>query len=116
MLFSQLLTRAFSNYFCSLEVKIMGITGLLPFLKDASTPINIKQFAGQTVAVDTYCWIYRGAFSCAEELALGQKADGHVKYVLKYVTRFLEWGIKPIMVFDGACLPSKKGTEMKRRE
>ncbi len=54
----------------------MGITGLLPFLKDASTNVNIKQFQGQTVAVDTYCWIYRGAFSCAEELAMGIKADG----------------------------------------
>lgn len=55
----------------------MGISGLLPFLKEASTSVNIKQFEGSTVAVDTYCWIYRGAFSCAEQLALGQKADGY---------------------------------------
>lgn len=55
----------------------MGISGLLPFLKDASTSVNIKQFEGSTVAVDTYCWIYRGAFSCAEQLALGQPADGY---------------------------------------
>ena len=55
----------------------MGISGLLPFLKDASTPVNIKQFEGATVAVDTYCWIYKGAFSCAEELALNNpSADG----------------------------------------
>lgn len=55
----------------------MGISGLLPFLKDATTAVNIKQFEGSTVAVDTYCWIYRGAFSCAEELALGTAgADG----------------------------------------
>lgn len=39
-----------------------------------------------------------------------------MKYVLKYVNRLLEWGIKPIMIFDGSCLPSKKGTEQKRRE
>ncbi len=55
----------------------MGISGLLPFLKDATTTVNIKQFEGSTVAVDTYCWIYRGAFSCAEGLALGTAgADG----------------------------------------
>ncbi|RNA40270.1 exonuclease 1-like [Brachionus plicatilis] len=94
----------------------MGISGLLPFLKEASTNANIKQFEGATVAVDTYCWIYRGAFSCAEQLALGQPADGHVKYVLKYVHKLQEWGIKPIMIFDGSCLPSKKGTELKRKE
>ncbi|CAF0844666.1 unnamed protein product [Brachionus calyciflorus] len=94
----------------------MGISGLLPFLKEASTTVNIKQFEGHTVAVDTYCWIYRGAFSCAEQLALGLPADGHVKYVLRYVHKLLEWNIKPIMIFDGSVLPSKKGTELKRKE
>lgn len=54
----------------------MGIQGLLPFLKEASTSVHVKQFEGQTVAVDTYCWIYRGAFGCAEELALGKPTDG----------------------------------------
>ena len=58
--------------------KKMGISGLLPFLKEASTSVNIKEFQGSTVAVDTYCWIYRGAFGCAEQLALGQPADGSV--------------------------------------
>ena len=57
----------------------MGISGLLPFLKDACSNVNIKDFQGCTVAVDTYCWIYRGAFSCAEELALGQPANGLTK-------------------------------------
>ena len=40
----------------------------------------------------------------------------HIKYVTRYVNKLLEWGIKPIMIFDGSCLPSKKGTEQKRRE
>jgi exonuclease 1 len=95
----------------------MGIKNLLPFLKDATTNVDIsKNHEGLTVAVDTYCWIYRGAFSCAEQLALGQYADGHIKYVLRYVNKLLEWGIKPIMIFDGCNLPSKKGTEQKRSE
>lgn len=94
----------------------MGITGLLPFLKDAIEVVNLKQLEGCVVAVDTYCWIYKGAFGCAEQLALGQTADGHVKFVLKYVNKLLENNIKPIMVFDGCCLPSKKQTEAKRRE
>ena len=54
----------------------MGISGLLPFLKEASTSANIKQYEGATVAVDTYCWIYKGAFSCAEDLALGRPTTG----------------------------------------
>lgn len=54
----------------------MGISGLLPFLKQASTSCSIRDYEGSTVAVDTYCWIYRGAFSCAEDLALGRETDG----------------------------------------
>jgi hypothetical protein len=40
----------------------------------------------------------------------------HVQYVLRYVHKLLEWGIKPIMIFDGSCLLSKKNTEVKRKE
>ena len=60
----------------------MGISGLLPFLKDALVNVNIRQFEGQTVAVDTYCWIYRGAFGCAEDLALGRPTDGYLKSLI----------------------------------
>ncbi|XP_035671409.1 exonuclease 1-like [Branchiostoma floridae] len=94
----------------------MGIQGLLPFLKDASTQVNVKMLAGYTVAVDAYCWIYRGAFACAMDLARGDKSDMYVKFVLKYVNMLLSHGIKPVIVFDGCNLPSKQGVEDSRRE
>lgn len=53
----------------------MGINGLLPFLKKIHSPVNISQFAGCTVAIDAYCWLHKGAFSCAEKLALGEPTD-----------------------------------------
>ena len=53
----------------------MGIQGLLPFLKKLHTPVNIAQFHGQTVAIDAYCWLHKGAFSCAEKLALGEHTE-----------------------------------------
>ena len=56
-------------------LKIMGITGLLPFLKSIHEHVNIAQFAGSTVAVDAYCWLHKGAFSCAEKLALGEPTE-----------------------------------------
>ena len=34
------------------------------------------KYNNKLIAVDTYCWIYRGAFGCAEALALGKPADG----------------------------------------
>ena len=64
----------------------MGISGLLPFLKDATTNANIRDFKGCTVAIDTYCWIYRGAFSCAEDLAMNVAGtDGYFKlFIFKF--------------------------------
>ena len=55
----------------------MGITGLLPFLEKAkvSRPANIKEFKGCTVAADAYCWLHKGAFSCADKLARGEQTD-----------------------------------------
>lgn len=53
----------------------MGIAGLLQFIRDASEPINIVKYRGLTVAVDTYCWLHKGAFSCAEKLAKGEATE-----------------------------------------
>uniref|UniRef100_A0A668AS72 Exonuclease 1 n=1 Tax=Myripristis murdjan TaxID=586833 RepID=A0A668AS72_9TELE len=94
----------------------MGIPGLLQFIKDASEPINVKKYKGQTVAVDTYCWLHKGAFSCAEKLAKGEPTDQYVLYCMKFVDMLLSFNVKPILVFDGHNLPSKEEVEKARRE
>ncbi|XP_039288080.1 exonuclease 1 [Nilaparvata lugens] len=94
----------------------MGIQGLIPFLEKTSRPINISEFSGCTVAIDAYCWLHKGAFSCAEKLARGEKCDAYVYYCMKYIHMLLSHNIKPIMVFDGQHLPAKADTEKKRRE
>lgn len=48
----------------------MGITGLLPFLKEAQREVNVNSFKGRKVAVDAYCWLHRGAYSCAMQLVM----------------------------------------------
>uniref|UniRef100_A0A182TA54 Exonuclease 1 n=1 Tax=Anopheles maculatus TaxID=74869 RepID=A0A182TA54_9DIPT len=94
----------------------MGITGLLPFLEKASSDCHLRDLRGKCVAIDTYCWLHRGAFACAERLARGEATDIHILYCLKYVQLLLSHNIKPILVFDGQHLPAKAGTEAKRRE
>ncbi|XP_042358282.1 exonuclease 1 [Plectropomus leopardus] len=94
----------------------MGISGLLQFIKDAAEPVSVKKYKGQTVAVDTYCWLHKGAFSCAEKLAKGEPTDQYVWYCMKYVDMLLTFSIKPILVFDGRNLPSKQEVEKARRE
>ncbi|KAL7383451.1 hypothetical protein ABVT39_011017 [Epinephelus coioides] len=94
----------------------MGISGLLQFIKDAAEPVNVKKYKGQTVAVDTYCWLHKGAFSCAEKLAKGEPTDQYVWYCMKYVDMLLTFSIKPVLVFDGRNLPSKQEVEKARRD
>lgn len=94
----------------------MGITGLIPFLSKASKKSNVSEFSGGTVAIDAYCWLHKGAFSCADKLIMGQSSDAYVKYCMKLVHMLLAANIKPILVFDGRHLPAKAETESKRRE
>jgi len=49
----------------------MGVPGLLPALKDVARPAHISAFAGSAVAVDAYCWLHKGSYSCARELCEG---------------------------------------------
>ena len=60
----------------------MGIQGLLPLLKSIQQPISISELAGSTVGVDVYCWLHKGAYGCALELAQGNDSE---LYVLKYI-------------------------------
>ncbi|XP_043914341.1 exonuclease 1 [Protopterus annectens] len=94
----------------------MGIQGLLQFIKDAAEPVNVKKYKGQTVAVDTYCWLHKGAFACADKLAKGEPTDQYVAYCMKFVDMLLSYGVKPVLVFDGCTLPSKNEVEKSRRE
>ncbi|NWI87514.1 EXO1 Exonuclease, partial [Pitta sordida] len=94
----------------------MGIQGLLQFIKEAAEPCHVKKYKGLTVAVDTYCWLHKGAYACAEKLARGEPTDLYVAFCMKLVDMLLSFGIKLILVFDGCTLPSKKEVEKARRE
>lgn len=53
----------------------MGIKGLLPLLDPIATDVHIQAYAGRKVAVDGHCWLHRGAFGCAFELAMDGDTD-----------------------------------------
>lgn len=79
----------------------MGISGLLPLcelcicsfvfgrkvltlllatetVQEASRPKHLRDYAGQTLAVDAFVLLHRGLVTCAQEVATGQKT---LKYV-----------------------------------
>ncbi|EQC40377.1 hypothetical protein SDRG_02276 [Saprolegnia diclina VS20] len=93
----------------------MGISGLLPQLKSITSPTTLRQYRGKTVAVDGYCWLHRGVYSCSQELCLGQESDKYIKYFMERVEHLLTCGVIPYIVFDGGYLPMKKLKEDERR-
>lgn len=92
----------------------MGIQGLLPLLKSIERPVHLKDYAGMTLAVDGYVWLHKGAFSCAQELCLGQPTNKYVTYFMRKIEMFKFFSVKPYVVFDGGYLPSKASTEQER--
>lgn len=51
----------------------MGISGLIPFCEQATEQTNLVKFRGKTVAIDSYCWLHKGSYSCADKIAKGIK-------------------------------------------
>ncbi|CAM0883367.1 unnamed protein product [Alopecurus aequalis] len=92
----------------------MGIQGLLPQLKSIMAPIGVADLRGQTVAVDTYSWLHKGALSCGDRLCKGIPTTRHIEYCMHRVNLLRHHGVKPILIFDGGFLPMKSEQEVKR--
>ncbi|KAJ8325661.1 hypothetical protein O5D80_005863 [Batrachochytrium dendrobatidis] len=97
----------------------MGISGLLPLLKDIHRSVHLSNYSGQAVGVDAYVWLHKGAFACASELCQNIPTTKYITYCLNKVRQLQNHNIWPIIVFDGDRLPIKMRTENdrhKRRE
>lgn len=92
----------------------MGISGLLPMLKECSTFQSVAEYRGQKVGVDASSWLHKGAYGCASALCNGQQADSFVRYFMHHIDMMLHHNVTPVVVFDGAPLPMKKDTNLKR--
>ncbi|KAI8319961.1 PIN domain-like protein [Martensiomyces pterosporus] len=93
----------------------MGISGLLPLLRESQRTGHVEEFAGQTVGVDSYIWLYKGVFSCAADLALNKPTNRYVNFFMQRARMLRHYGIEPFFVFDGGPLPSKRETELERK-
>ncbi|KAL1836349.1 hypothetical protein VTJ49DRAFT_5259 [Mycothermus thermophilus] len=87
---------------------------LLPLLKSIHRPTELKKYAGETLGVDGYGWLHRGAVACAIELAQGKPTRKYVDWAMFRVRMFKHFGVTPYIVFDGDFLPSKAKTEEAR--
>lgn len=94
----------------------MGISGLLPFVKNACRKGNIIELRGKSVAIDVSCLLHRGLMGCMDKIHMGEETQSYVNYVNRYVKELLDMGCHVVMVFDGRPLLAKKSTNDDRRE
>ncbi|RHZ89360.1 hypothetical protein Glove_16g90 [Diversispora epigaea] len=94
----------------------MGINYLLRSLKSIQTKISISKYAGKTVGVDAYGWLYKGIHTCISELVQNQPTTKYVDSCMRRVKMLQSFDVRPFLVFDGGSLPAKIQTEIKRRE
>ncbi|KZT01218.1 uncharacterized protein LAESUDRAFT_731432 [Laetiporus sulphureus 93-53] len=94
----------------------MGITGLLPLMRDIQVQRPLSYFAGQTLAVDAYVWLHKGICGCAPELATKKPTTKYVDYAMHRVRMLQHHRIQPYVVFDGGPLPAKQRTESDRKK
>ena len=94
----------------------MGIQGLLQILKPCMQEKQIYDFRGQTAVIDIMVWLYKGAYTCAYELATGQATVEFLSYPLRMLRMLKSKGVRCICIFDGYHLAAKKETEKERSE
>jgi exonuclease 1 len=92
----------------------MGITGLLPLLKESIDQTHISKFKGQRLAVDTYCWMHRAVYGHTTEMSTGNESTRWVQYCMGILDMLLSFQIEVYLVFDGKNLPAKERTEADR--
>ena len=93
----------------------MGISALLPSLKSIVRTKHVGEaYGGKRVAVDSYCWLHRGAYSCSVELVEGIPTDKFVTSFMKRAFMLRRVGVEALFVFDGGRLPGKANEEADR--
>eukprot|EP00762_Andalucia_godoyi_P004994 ANDGO_01484.mRNA.1 Exonuclease 1 len=94
----------------------MGVTGLLKVLSPITDFTKISEFKGKRIAIDGYSWLHKGSYGCALELCKNIPTNQFVNYFVSRLKLLHDFGITPVVVFDGDRLPSKKHTEEERHK
>ena len=88
----------------------------MPALAEITKTKKLKDFEGQRVAIDAYCWLHKAAANCTTELAKGYGLQKLISMCIKKINQLLYHNITPIVIFDGGKLGSKKKTEKSRQK
>ncbi|EHY65196.1 hypothetical protein NERG_01642 [Nematocida ausubeli] len=98
----------------------MGITGLLPMLKNHIDYVEVSDLKGLKIGVDGYSWLYKAITVHASDIYLRPKdpevINKYVSFCIRKCQALIAHGVELFFVFDGEEHPMKKSTNQKRRD
>lgn len=97
----------------------MGITGLLPLLKEQMAYVEVSDLSGMKMGVDGYSWLYKAITSCGPDVYMNPTdpsvINRYVNLCVRKCKALLSNGVQLYFVFDGEEHPMKKETNQRRR-
>ena len=96
---------------------LMGITGLLQFLKGALQKDHLQSFSHKRVAVDAMTWLHIGLYVQHPEVQMSEfGVYSYLVYAIRMIKLLRYYDITPVFVLDGKHLGNKKETAEKRQQ
>ena len=84
----------------------MGVTVLLPQLREAMNTVQFKCLAGKRAGICGHGWLYALSMHSASRCLAGQY-DQLIQAFLRRCETVREGGIMPVVCFDGESFPGK---------
>ena len=67
----------------------MRIQNLLPFLGKYAHKVNLNDLRAKVCGIDVLELLYKGAYSCAYQLNIGETTTKHIEYVVRCVEQLI---------------------------
>ena len=87
----------------------MGIPGLLSALSSITQNVHVSAYKDKRVAIDTYCWLHKAAYSCSQELVTRRPTKrwqlfSFLHFSLHDVPLFLSFSLLRLFPFSALCV------------
>eukprot|EP00659_Diplonema_papillatum_P005474 gene5474-8335_t len=93
----------------------MGIQKLRSSIEDCASPISLRALSGQTVGVDIGCLYPLVSMNAASFFAESHPHTKYIEAVVSWcISKERKFGIRLVIVFDGAPLPAKAAEDARR--
>lgn len=93
----------------------MGVYKLWNILSSSGRQTNLDQLGKKRLAIDTSIWLNKFVKAMRDQQG-NLVANAHIRGMVSRILKMLQYGIRPVFIFDGATPAIKKKTTMSRRK